>query len=232
MSDPLHTVHGTARLLASQRTYYDERADDYGDESKPDRKGGGMMKPELCRALIDELRPAGDVLELACGTGYFTAEIVRHARWVTAVDASPRMLAINERRVANPRVTYVNADIFAWRRDRAYDTMFFGAWLSHVPPAAFDDFWALLHTCLAPNGRVAFVDEDDRAAGHDDRYSLNGVPAARRKLSDGREFKIVKVFWRSEDLEDRLRSSRWDITIKGVGETLTYGVGRFAPRRD
>ena len=59
MSDPLHTVHGTARLLASQRTYYDERADDYGDESKPDRKGGGMMKPERCRALINEPRPPG-----------------------------------------------------------------------------------------------------------------------------------------------------------------------------
>jgi SAM-dependent methyltransferase len=152
------------------------------------------LRPPYLGAVIDELSPAGDVLELACGTGYFTAEIVRHARSVTAVDASPRMLAINERRVANPRVMYVNADIFAWQPDRAYDTVFFGAWLSHVPPAAFDDFWALAHTCLAPNGRVAVVDEDDRAAGLDDRYSLNGVPAARRRLSDGREFEIVKVF--------------------------------------
>src|SRR2546428_6921114 len=125
---------------------------------------------------------------------------------------------------------HVNADIFAWRRDRAYDTMFFGAWLSHVPPAAFDDFWALLHTCLAPNGRVAFVDEDDRAAGLDDRYSLNGVPAARRRLSDGREFEIVKVFWRPEDLEDRLRSSGWAITTRRVDETLMYGVGRHGAR--
>src|SRR5439155_26008664 len=232
MKDRSNSLHSTARLLASQRTYYDERADDYGDESKPDRKGGGMMKPQLCRVLIDERSPAGDVLELACGTGYFTAEIVRHAQSVTVLDASPRILAIHERRVANPTVTYVNADTFAWHPDRSYHTVFFGAWLSHVPPTAFDDFWALVRTCLAPNGRVAFVDEDDRAAGHDDRYSLNGVPAARRKLSDGREFKIVKVFWRSEDLEDRLRSSRWDITIKGVGETLMYGVGRFAPRRD
>ena len=134
------------------------------------------MKPQLCRVLIDERSPAGDVLELACGTGYFTAEIVRHAQSVTALDASPRMLAINERRVANPTVTYVNADTFAWQPDRSYHTVFFGAWLSHVPPTAFDDFWALVRTCLAPNGRVAFVDEDDRAAGLDDRYSLNGRP--------------------------------------------------------
>ena len=230
MSDQPNPAHPTARVLASQQTYYNERADDYGDPSKPDRRRGGMMDAELSRALIDELRPAGDVLELACGTGFFTADLARHAQSVTAVDASPRMLAINERRVGNPRVKYVNADIFAWQPDRAYDLVFFGAWISHVPPAAFDDFWALVRTCLAPTGRVAFVDEDDRAAGLDDRYSLNGVPAARRTLSDGRQFEIVKVFWHPEDLEHHLRSSGWDITIKRVGETEMYGVGRYDAR--
>jgi hypothetical protein len=38
MVDQPGIVHPTARLLASQRTYYDERADDYGDASKPDPK--------------------------------------------------------------------------------------------------------------------------------------------------------------------------------------------------
>ena len=188
MSDELNGLRRAASLIASQRTYYDERADDYGDESKPDRKTGGLMKPEVCRALIDEFRPTGDVLELACGTGAYTADIARHAQSVTAVDASPRMLAINKRRCANPKVTYVNADIFAWERDRAYDEVFFGAWLSHVPASAFDDFWALVRACLAPRGRVAFVDEDDRAAGYDDLSSIDGIPAARRRLSDGRMF--------------------------------------------
>jgi SAM-dependent methyltransferase len=217
-----------ASLIASQREYYDERSGDYGDASKPDRKVPGLISQALCRALIDEFRPEGDVLELACGTGIFTAEIVRHARSLTAVDASPRMLAINRRRCNDPKVTYVNADIFTWRPDRAYDAVFFGAWLSHVPPAAFDDFWAIVRSCLAPAGRVAFEDEDDRAAGHDDRYSVDGVPAACRRLSDGREFEIVKVFWRPEDLEHRLRSSGWDINIRRVGETSMYGAGRPA----
>jgi SAM-dependent methyltransferase len=119
MSDQPSTAHPTARLLASQRTYYNERSEDYGDPSKPpDRKGRSVIKPELFRALIDELRPAGDVLELACGTGFFTADLARHAQSLTALDASPRMLAINQRRLANARVTYLNADIFAWQPDR------------------------------------------------------------------------------------------------------------------
>jgi hypothetical protein len=35
MSDQPSAVHPTARLLASQRTYYNERAEEYGDPSKP-----------------------------------------------------------------------------------------------------------------------------------------------------------------------------------------------------
>ena len=226
MNDQPSSVQSAASLIASTRAYYDARADDYGDESRPDRRTPGLMKAEVIRALIDEFRPIGDVIELACGTGYFTSEIVRHARSVTAVDASPRMLAINRRRLDDPKVTYVNADIFAWEPDRAYDAVFFGFWLSHVPPTAFDDFWTLVRTYLAPDGRVAFVDEDDRAAGHDDLCLVSGVPVARRTLSDGREFEIVKVFWRPEDLENRLRSSGWDINVRRVGETFMYGVGR------
>jgi SAM-dependent methyltransferase len=229
VSDQSSEVADTASLLASQRLYYDARADDYGDVSKPDRRSPGLITPDLCRALVEEFRPAGDVLELACGTGVFTRELVRHARSVTAVDASPRMLAINHTRINDPRVTYVQGDVFVWAPDRTYDAVFFGFWLSHVPPSAFDNFWTLVRSCLAPDGRVAFVDEDERAAGHDDVRAIGGVPAARRTLGDGRQFDIVKVFWRSAELEDRLRASGWDISVRPVGGTFLYGAGR--PRR-
>src|SRR5437016_10177094 len=148
-----------ALLLSSQATYYDLRAPDYGDESKPpDRKRRGEISTESTRAIIDSLRPAGDVLELACGPGGFTRQLLRHAGSVTALDASPRMLQRNREEVGDPRVNYVNADVFGWVPDRLYDFVFFGYWLSHVPPTAFDTFWALVRTCLVPGGRVAFVD--------------------------------------------------------------------------
>jgi SAM-dependent methyltransferase len=225
VNDQPSDLRASASLLASQQLYYDVRADEYGDKSKPDRRVPGVMAADLRRALMEEFRPIGDVLELACGTGFFTREIVRHARSVTAIDASPRMLAINRARVDDPKVRYVRGDLFGWAPDRAYDAVFFGFWLSHVPPSAFDDFWTLVRTCLAPNGRVAFVDEDDRAAGHDDVRSFDGIPAARRTLSDGRQVEIVKVFWTPEDLGSRLRASGWDITIRRVDETFLYGTG-------
>jgi SAM-dependent methyltransferase len=229
VTDDIVEPPSPASLLASQRAYYDERAPDYMDESRPpDRKVRGFMPDDVARALVDEFAPTGDVLELACGTGVFTREIVRHAKSVTAVDGSPRMLEINRDRIGDPKVTYVAADIFAWAPDRAYDAVFFGFWLSHVPPTVFDDFWALVERCLVPKGRVAFVDEDDRAAAYDDVQLVDGVPAARRTLSDGRAFEIVKVFWRPNELEDRLRSSGWDIDVRRVGEASLYGAGRRA----
>lgn len=77
---------------------------------------------------------------------------------LTVVDASPEMLAMNRQRVRDPRVRYVTADLFEWQPDRVYDVVFFGFWLSHVPPDRFAPFWLLVNRCLAPGGRAIFVD--------------------------------------------------------------------------
>jgi demethylmenaquinone methyltransferase/2-methoxy-6-polyprenyl-1,4-benzoquinol methylase len=224
MDDP----YGGDRLsgiIASQREFYDQRAPDFGDVSVPDRKVTGYMASGLAGALIDEFAPTGDVLELACGTGSFTRELVRHATNLTALDGSGRMLERNRAEVGDERVTYVEADLFAWRPDRRYDAVFFGFWLSHVPPSAFDAFWELVAASLAPGGRVAFVDEDGRAAGYDDVRVVDGVPLAARTLRDGRRYDVVKLFWEPAALQDSLHSIGWRIDVRAVGGTYLYGCG-------
>ena len=63
---------------------------------------------------------------------------------MTAVDASPEVLGINRARLREARreisVRYVEADLFDWRPDAAYDAVFFEFWLSHVPPERFERF--------------------------------------------------------------------------------------------
>jgi SAM-dependent methyltransferase len=102
-------------LLASQRTYYELRAPDYADVTRPsDRKQRGDMDSVTAARLLAELSPEGDVLELACGSGFFTRELVRHARSLTCVDGSPRMLEFGRDAVADPDVDFVCADLFEW----------------------------------------------------------------------------------------------------------------------
>jgi len=60
------------------------------------------------------------------------------------VDASPEMLAIAAARADSERARFIQADLFAWEPDRRYDVVFFGFWLSHVPPAGFEPFWSLV----------------------------------------------------------------------------------------
>ena len=221
-SDKIDPVAG---LIESQREFYDLRAPDFGNSAVPDRRVFGNMANELARTLIDEFAPTGDVLELACGNGTFTRELLRHARTVTAVDASPRMLERNRREVADDRVVYVEADIFDWQPERRYDAVFFGFWLSHVPPVAFDDFWALVRTSLQAGGRVAFVDEDDRGSANDEIRLVENVPVAPRTLRDGRRFDIVKLYWEPSELQDRISSLGWQVAVRRVGETFLYGSG-------
>jgi hypothetical protein len=105
-------------------------------------------------------------------------------------------------------VHYIGADLFDWRPERSYDVVFFGFWLSHVPPSRFDDFWQLVRACVRDDGRVAFIDEDDRGLGNDDLRVVDGTQLARRKLEDGREFDVIKLYWNPREHVTARRHSR------------------------
>lgn len=134
------------------------------------------------------------------------------------------MLELNRQMVGDPRVEYICADIFTWQPQRAYDDVFFGFWLSHVPPTHFDQFWNLVASCLGPNGRVVFVDENERAVEHEEDHSGGAVPTARRRLSDGRTFEIVKVFWDERHLQQRLAAMGWHARVRPLDATCYLGI--------
>jgi len=218
--DPIPGRDGLEVLLAEQVAYYRALAAEYEDHALA-APGGD----ELSRA-IDDFRPAGHVLELACGPGTWTERLLGHATSVTAVDAAPEMLAIARARVGGERVRFIQADLFAWAPDRRYDVVFFGFWLSHVPPERFDSFWSLVADCLLPEGRVLFVDDGHRAPGE----PIDGESSAtiRRRLNDGTPYRIVKVPHRAADLEARLARLGWRITVTPTSGPFFWGAGATA----
>jgi SAM-dependent methyltransferase len=212
-------------LLAEQAAYYDAGAHEYEDHALP--FGGG---DELAAAL-DAFTPTGSVLELACGPGVWTGQLVRHASDVTAVDASAEMLALARERVGDDdRVRFVQADLFTWEPDRTYDVVFLGFWLSHVPLERFESFWAFVADCLRPGGRVFFVDDAYRTP--DELVEGEASSTIQRRLQDGSAFRAVKVPHRPDELQARLADLGWDVTVTATSAGPFYwGAGRstYAP---
>jgi demethylmenaquinone methyltransferase/2-methoxy-6-polyprenyl-1,4-benzoquinol methylase len=177
-------------------------------------------------AALREFEPRGRVLEIACGTGQFTQELVPFADEVTALDASPQMVELNRARVKSDKVRYVETDVFAWQPDGPYDVVFFSFWLSHVPPSHFELFWELVRQGLGPEGRVFFMDEGRHAYWVEDFVDPAGG-VVRRPLRDGSEHHAIKVLWEAGELEARLREMGWDIVVQGAG-AFYWGQGRHA----
>lgn len=213
-------------VIEEQIRYYDERAAEYDDTFDPDGDPTVQHGLELSAAL-DSFSARGNVLELACGTGKWTSRLVVAADSVTAVDASPAMLALNRRKVGDARVHYERADIFEWDpAGRRYDAATFFFWLSHVPPRRFEAFWRLVEGCLAPSGRVFFADEAPHDYWDEEYVGGGDVPVVRRRLRDGSEHRAVKVFWAPGDLERELSRLGWDIEVSSAGTFYWGGGGR------
>ena len=238
-------------LLHEQIDYYRARAPEYDDwwlrtgRYEGDEEFGRRWEAGK-RGLDDALKafaPAGDVIELAAGTGNLTRQLVDigGVEHVTAVDASAEALAIARTKIENPsRVTFVQADVFEWRPPRRFDVVAFGFWLSHVPPRRFEAFWQWVGDALQPGGRVFFVDnavpvEQAAAGGRQGSTSWSETWLDRgvsvRTLADGRQFHIVKRAWTPDELEGELGALGWASTVREHHRLFIHGEATPAGTR-
>ena len=212
-------------LLSEQRAFYRARAPEYDEwwqrRGRYDR--GEEMAVEWDRQVaeidmaLEAFGATGDVLELAGGTGWWTQRLSRTAGRLTVVDASSETLELNRQRVRRTDVEYVVADLFSWTPDRVFDVVFFSFWLSHVPRARFTTFWDLVRSCLAPDGRVFFIDNRDDPAPtmpSKDPYVEQYSPDLHlRRLSDGSKYRVVKVMYEPDELEVLLEEEGWEAYV-------------------
>jgi demethylmenaquinone methyltransferase/2-methoxy-6-polyprenyl-1,4-benzoquinol methylase len=205
-------------LVAEQVAYYRAHAPDYDNDI-------AGLHPDWSQS-IDELPITGDVLELACGSGRWTPLLAARARSVTAVDAAPEMLALASQRVRDLPVALIEADVFAWEPARRYDTVFFAFWLTHVPPARFAAFWSMAGMALAPGGRVCFLDDSSRERASERFVPDQATPAVWRRLRDGSEHRVVKVYYSPAGLAARLAELGWSAEIRETHVPLLVGTAR------
>jgi demethylmenaquinone methyltransferase/2-methoxy-6-polyprenyl-1,4-benzoquinol methylase len=89
-----------------------------------------------------------------------------------------------------------------------------------VPRDRLDDFMALVRRWLKPGGTFAFIDSRlDPQSSAADHPPPTG-DASLRRLDDGREFTIVKVYYEPGELEAALRHA-------GFEDESVTATGRF-----
>ena len=205
-------------LLAAQQRYYSDYAPGYAAWI---RDYVAPCLPEMVKA-IQGARLTGHVLELAAGSGEFTAILSGIASRVTALDGSAEMLEIlGARELAN--VTTVQHDIFTWSPARTWDHIFMANWLAHVPPDLLTGFFGTLGRALRDGGTIVILDVTDKEKFIERRaYTENGVPLIERPV-DGSLVPVVKVFWDPDDLLAVLRGMGWAGTATPIGESIQRG---------
>jgi phosphatidylethanolamine/phosphatidyl-N-methylethanolamine N-methyltransferase len=149
----------------------------------------GRPIPRMIALTETELQGAGDVLEVAAGTGLLTLPVARVARRLVATDYSEAMIGLLQQRVHEAGLTNVECS----RRD-LYELGF--------PPASFDAVvcanvlhlipdlpraLAALQTVLRPGGRLVaptFCHAETRLSRTVSRVlALTGFPSQRRLSS-------------------------------------------------
>jgi SAM-dependent methyltransferase len=228
-------------VLAEQRRYYRERAPEYDDwwfrrgsyDHGPDVNASWFAEAAELERFVDRLGPLGAVLELACGTGLWTGRLLRNAEHVTALDTSAEALALAGARNRDARVDFIEADVFAWEPRERYDVCFFSFWLSHVPEERFAAFWEKVARILRPGGRAVFLDtlRSARGSARDQSLARPGEQLTRRRLADGREFRIIKRFRRPRELQLELEALGWEAEVGSTREFFLHGHARRATPR-
>ena len=220
-----HDVNVTNEVMAEQVDYYRRRADEYDATAYGDVEAAR----ERIARLVAQMRPRGRVLEIACGTGLWTQALAGAADTLLAIDAAPEAIAIARERVGPAdNVEFEVADVFSWTTRDRFDAVFFSAWLSHVPADRFKDFWLLLRSLLAEDGRVLFIDEHIDERGKE-AYVAGADEIVERRLGDGSTYRVVKNFVDPQALQDRLRELGWDCRVERDGGDWIRGEARPLP---
>ena len=215
--------------LTTLMRYYDGRAPEYEElyyRNDPVRLGEFDRAADvMARKLRDR-----NVLEIACGTGYWTERLVKCARSVMATDVSADMLSFaRKKNISGKVVKFRCADAYDLAPvEGQFDAGVANFWLSHVPRSMLDEFLRGFHRRLG-SGAVVFMIDNYRVPGYGGefiRVAGSEDTFRRRQIADGSSHVIIKNYYDEAQLQD-IFSPHTDVLEVNSGQYywwLTYQV--------
>jgi len=174
--------------------YYAARAREYDQiYMKPERQGN-LRHME---SWLTDVFAKRSVLEIACGTGYWTQFYAPAAVRVVAFDGAEETLQIAENRHLGKNVQLLGGDAYKLPvLEGPFDGAFAGFWWSHIPLVRIDAFLSGLQAALQPGAKIVFLD-NRFVPGNSTPISerdAEGNTYQLRQLEDGSKHRVLKNF--------------------------------------
>jgi demethylmenaquinone methyltransferase/2-methoxy-6-polyprenyl-1,4-benzoquinol methylase len=193
--------------------YYDLRANEYDNvyaipAEQPDRA--------TAAGIIQKLFPDKSVLEIACGTGYWTRQIAHAASSVFAIDINESVVTLAKQKNHSDHVSFAVADMFSLKVNTKYDALFGGFIWSHILLEQLDYFLQTLTNFIKSDGLIVFIDSKQIKGGIHDSANTSKVDKfgntfQTRRLENGSTHLVLKNFPTREFLFQKLSVVATDI---------------------
>lgn len=197
--------------------YYRRRAREYeAIYAKPERQADLALLRQEVAARLARRR----VLEIACGTGYWTAVLAPHAASIVATDAAEEPMRIARAKdYGAARVRFELADAYALGEGLGrFDGALAFFWWSHIPLARIDEFLATLHRRLEPGARVLLMDNlyvEGNSTPIAER-DAEGNTYQLRPLADGTQNRVLKNFPSEAELRSHLEPHAREVAYRAL----------------
>ena len=140
---------------------------------------GKLRWARRVKMLSRHLRPGMSVLELGCGTGYFTRELACSGANIVAVDVSPDLLEIAKANSSAPNVRYEIQNAYELSYpDAVFDSVVGSSVLHHLE---IQEAIREIYRVLKPSGTIYFTEPNML---NPQIAIQKNVPWVKRKLGD------------------------------------------------
>lgn len=206
--------------------YYARRAAEYDEiYAKPERRADLAQ----LRNVVTRHFAGRRVLEVACGTGYWTELLTRSSASVVATDVSTGVLDFARAKPALAKVSFQQADAF----DLAavigeFNAGFAGFWWSHVLRHDLSRFLRQFHDRVGAGASVMVIDNRfvNGSSTPVSRVDASGNSYQRRRLANGEEFEIPKNFPPPTEVSGCLQAAGAEAIDVGELEYYWYATYR------
>jgi ubiquinone/menaquinone biosynthesis C-methylase UbiE len=183
--------------------YYCNRAPEYEQiyyRDNPERRQ--EIDDEV--SFLKELCTGKDVLDIACGTGYWTKHISETAASIVACDISDEMITQAQQKHYHCPVQFIRSNLNQLPFiPNSFDIVILGFWFSHHPRQDYKTLFNSISNPLKAGCPIWMIENNPPAEGsvnNSHHIDNQGNNYKKRLLDNSEEFIILKNYFKKDEL--------------------------------